>query len=160
MTKKVNWDSTFSNPIKRNLSGHPSAQPKYSSGKDRMQKAYQQQLAQEEAENMLKKAMPAMSALLKCRLQNKTALKVMRPLVYQTSELQKGSQGAKFVDTQKVLQPGVELILKSLDPNMQEFIFEDQNGTEVVLPYLAQTKLMTCTNIYEDVKEFIRNKGE
>lgn len=160
MTKKVNWDNVYSDPVRRNLSGSSTAQPKYTSGKDRLQKAFQVQKEQEQAENMLKKAMPAMSALLKCRLENKTPLEVRRPLVYMTSEMQKSERGASFIDTQKTVNPGTNLILKGLDPNLQEFIFEDENGNEIVLPYTAQKQLMTQTNIYEDVKKFIENKGE
>lgn len=159
MTKKVDWESTFKNPIQRNLSGNANVEPKYSSGKDRLQKAFELEKEQEAAREMLNKAMPAMSALLKCRLQSKTPLVVQRPLVYQSSELRTYTNGAKFEDVQKSVYPGTQLILKSLDPNMQEFIFEDQEGNEVVLPYTSQIQLMTQTNIYEDVKKFIEENS-
>lgn len=166
MKKKVNWDTIYSNPIQKNM----GQQGKYSSGREMLSKAMEREQEQRDAENMLRKAMPAMQALLKCRLENKTPLQVRRPLNYIANEIvhmridpyddNSEIMNSSFKDVRKSLNPGTELVLKSLDPHLQEFIFEDQNGNEVVLPYTMSTNLMTSTNIYEDVKKFIDNQGE
>lgn len=164
--KKIDWDSMYTDPIRRNLSGSANRNPKYSSGKDLLQKAMANELVREEAEKNMAQTLPAMQALLKCRLANKTPLTIMRPLAYISSELQKSTNGmgdvtgAKFVDVQKVLYPGTQLVLNGVDHNLQEFLFRDENGAEVVLPYSAQKELMISTDIYESVVEFINNKGE
>jgi len=170
MSKKIDWDAMYKGPT-RKLAGQ------YSSGKEYMQKAQASMERQQKAEEVLQKAQPAMEALLKCRLADRTPITVVNPLSYVTSELvtryeqisdprggwmdnKDNPLGSFFQDVQKAVQPGTTLILKSLDPNLQEFIFEDQSGNEVVLPYDAKQQLMTHTNIYQDVLEFINSKGE
>jgi hypothetical protein len=173
MTKKVDWESTYKPFGTQTVSG---AQPKYKSGKEYFQKAIEEQKIAEEIEANFQKALPALEALLKCRLESGTPLTIMRPLVYTASELvhqyeqtwddKRGefvngeSRGAQFQDVQKALQPGTELVLKSLDPNMSEFLFTDQKGNEIALPYMAKMELMTKTNIYESVIAFMNKRGD
>lgn len=177
MSKKINWEAIHTPHGSRALPG--AHQPKYRSGRDYFAKAEEQMYEQQQAQEMLQKAQPAMETLLKSRLMSKTPLVVMRPLVYQTSEMvttyeqiedrENGgwkddldnARGSYFTDVQKSIRPGTQLVLKSLDPNLQEFIFEDQNGKEIVLPYVAQQQLMISTNIYEDVNKFLQTyEGE
>lgn len=172
MNKKVDWSLTRKSPT-RKLGGS------HGSGREMLAKAQERHARQKKAEDLLRKAQPAMEALLKTRLVEKTPLLVKSHVVYQTSELhtdynqiwsddeggwvddKDSPRGSYFKDVQKVINPGTQLILKSLDHNLQEFIFEDQNGNEVVLPYGTKQALMMNTNIYEDVQEFINNfEGE
>lgn len=147
--------------------------PQYTSGRDMLAKAMERENEMRAAEEQLAKAYPAMEALLKTRMANKTPLVIQRPLMYVANEMvttygQRHNpetgwmeddlddpRGSYFKDVRKSVEPGTQLILKSLDHNLQEFVFEDQTGEEVAIPYEAKTALMTCTNIYEDVRAFI-----
>lgn len=179
MSKKIDWSKTKINHGDRALPGQ--GKPKYGSMREYLQKGQQRETEQEEIKIFMAKALPAMEALLRCRLQDKTPLTVMRELKYQTSELVHQYNGnevfneatgewerpkdaeimkSSFQDVVKSLQPGTQLVLKSLDHNLQEFIFADQSGKEVVMPYASKEALMMQTNIYEDVLNFINSKGE
>lgn len=159
MGKKVDWNQTY-RPPQRKLGGQ------YSSAKEMFAKAAEREIERQRAQENLQKAMPAFEALLKCRLSNGTALRVMRPIRYQTSELQKHMmgdemRGGKFQDVVKVLEPGTEMVLKSIDNTMQEFIFQGTDGEEIVLPFTVKKELMMQTNVYEDTIKFIEDtKGE
>jgi hypothetical protein len=172
MTKVVDWNQTFKGP-KRKLGGS------HASGRDMLAKARERHEREVQAKDLLAKAQPAMEALLKTRLLEKTSLIVKSHIAFLTSEMktdydqiwsdQEGGwvddkdspRGSYFVDVQKVINPGTELVLKSLDHNLQEFIFHDQNQEEVVIPYSAKQSLMISTNIFEDVQKFINNlEGE
>ena len=120
------------------------------------------------AQNFLRKAFEPMRALLEVRLKNRTPLRVMRPLVYDSSVLAhqeedddfyvvKKSESAlgTFVDTKIQIPVGETLLFKSLYPAMREFIFEDSKGKEHVISYDQQNLLMTQTDIYETVREFM-----
>lgn len=173
MSKKVDWGATYKPFGTQTMGGN---QPKYKSGKEYFAKAIEEQKVQESIQENFQKALPALESLLKCRLESGSPLVVMRPLTYVTSELvhqyeqtwsnernefvNGESRGAQFQDVQKALRPGTELVLKSLDPNMSEFLFVDQQGNEVALPYSAKMELMTKTNIYESVIAFMNKRGE
>lgn len=134
------------------------------------------EVEQKQVQENLAKALPAMEALLKCRMEDKTPLTIVRPFQYKTSELVHqydqtwdDNEGgwvngevkySAFQDVVKSIPSGTQLILKGLDHNLQEFIFEDQNGEEVVIPYNAKKGLMLQTNVYEDVVNFINKTGE
>ena len=134
---------------------------------------------QQNQQELLQKAQPLMETLLKSRLASKTPLLIVTPLSYQTNEMVTtynqmedrvnggwmddldNPRNSFFRDVQKSIYPGTQLILKSLDPNLQEFIFEDQNGKEVVIPYAAKQQLMVNSNILNDVNEFLHTtEGE
>lgn len=156
MSKKIDWNSTYTEPFRRNLSGQSGARGKYGSGKEKMQKAFADMKEQEVIKENLNKMLPAMQQLLLIRMKNKTPLKVMRPLRYTTHELQKGNiQGqavaTHFVDVVKVINPGTELVLKSLDHNLQQFIFQTSNGEEIEMNYAEQENLLMQTDVYETV---------
>ncbi len=163
--KKINWDSTYSNPIPKKVNVRPGTNS-YSSGREYLAKAFENEKIQREINENLAKALPAMEALLKCRLASKTPLKVVRPFVYASSEISHtiGSGGevvnSSFHDVHKSLPLGTELTLTGIDHNLQEFIFVSQRGEEVALPYISKQQLMTQTTIYEDVIEFMRLKKE
>tara|TARA_R110000868_G_C10973188_1_gene771469 strand:+ start:20362 stop:20874 length:513 start_codon:yes stop_codon:yes gene_type:complete len=170
MSKVIDWDKTYQGPVRKTAG-------KYASGKEYMAKAQESLVHEQQAQEALTKAQPAMEALLKCRMMDKTPLKVLNALPYMANEMitQYGqisdpnggwmddlddARGSYFNEVQKSVRPGTELILKSLDPNLQEFVFEDQHGNEVAIPYSAKPQLMTHTNIYQDVLNFINSKGE
>ncbi len=165
MNKKLNWDEIYTAPVRRNLGNKPGSS-KYGSGKEMMLKAFEASKMQDRVNEVLNKARPAMEALLKCRLEDRLPLTVVRPLSYMSSEIvhQRDQFGevykSAFQDVQKQVYPGTILILKSLDQNLQEFIFEDQKGREVSLPYASKNQLMTQTNIYEDVLNFLNQRNE
>ena len=175
MSKKLDWNAISMHHGARPLPG-AQGKPKYSSGRDYLQKGLEQEAEQRKMQENLVKAMPAMEALLKCRMEDKTPLTVIRPFQYQTSELvhqyeqhwddSEGGwvngevQYSAFQDVAKSIQKGTQLILKGLDHNLSEFIFEDQAGNEVVIPYSAKKGLMLQTNIYEDVVNFINKQEE
>jgi hypothetical protein len=127
---------------------------------------------QEAAQNYLKKAFPTMLALLEYRLANGEPLMVMRPLRYQTSEIpqaeeddgfyqtRKSEGSTKFVDVIKTIMPGTQLVLKALDPVLQEFVFVDAQNKEYALNFVERNNLMTQTDIYETVKSYLEAKGE
>ncbi len=172
MSKSVDWESTYK-PFGFQRNG---PQPKYRSGKEYFQKAQEDQAQQEEMARNFQKSLPALEALLKCKLEDRSPLSVVRPIGYVTSDLvhvreqveDRVNGGWKdgdvkysqFQDVRKSVRPGTTLVLKSLDPHLQEFIFLDQDGKEVVLPYSAKMELMTKTNIYESVMAFMKKRGE
>jgi len=165
MNKKIDWNRIYS-PPKKVLGGE------YSSGRDLLQKALEREEEQKKVHQNFQKALPAMNALLKCRLEEKTPLMVIRELRYQASDMvhQRAWNPAtgendgevthsSFTDVIKSVKPGTRLLLKAVDNTMQEFIFSDQNGEELIIPFSAKQQLMTQTNIYESVVAFL-NKLE
>lgn len=129
---------------------------------------------QQAAEAYLQKAMPAMVALLEFKMRTREPLLVMRPLRYQTSEIVKGDAiddafynrrsddrpADKFTDVIKTILPGTQLILKSLDTALSEFIFEDGMGNEHCLSFSERNNLMTQTSVFEEVRNYLETKGE
>lgn len=129
----------------------------------------QERIQLEKAEALLRKATAPMAELLKIRLSKGTPLKVMRSLTYSTSTIggnkeepeddfyivrKSESSIGEFKDVKVTIPVGTDLLLKSLDPTMQEFIF-DGNGQEHCIPYCEQNLLMTHTDIYESVEKYI-----
>lgn len=165
MSKKIDWDKTYKEPFRKNLGGGaPGTQGKYSSGREMMEKSFQESLVQQEVEENLEKMLPAMEKLYVIRLHNHTPLKVMRPIIYQTSELQKSTRGdemvnGKYTDVQKRINPGTELMVKSINPSMQMLVFEDSRGEEIEISFSEQKKLIMNTDIYETVLD-LYNKGQ
>jgi hypothetical protein len=171
MSKKIDWDA-IATPHGSRM--HPGQRgPKYRSSKEYLQKGLQVEEEQKRIQENMAKTFPALEALLKCRLENGTPLQVNRPISYVTSELKHQRawnpheedytgeiQKSWFADTRKTIRPGTVLMLKSLDPTMSEFIFTDQDGNEFAVPYTAKEALMTQTNVYEDVINFMNNRGE
>jgi hypothetical protein len=145
----------------------------YSSFREFLAKSEKLRLEQEEATKYLSKALPAMVKLLEIRFSNGEALKVMRPLRYQTSVLKSemedeldrsfyksdGNRADSFVDTIKVINPGSLLMLKSLDPQMREFILVDGLGKEHCVSFDDRNALLTQTDIFETVKNLFE-QGE
>lgn len=167
--KKVVWGD---GQIKRNLRpGH------YASLAEMLEKSDRLRLEQESAQAYLVKALPAMLKLLEIRMTNGEPMLVMRPLRYSTSMLKsqmeddidrsfyntdKNTQGAndKFVDVTKTINPGTQIVLKSLDPNLREFIFVDGMGKEHPISYDERNSILTQTDIFETVKKLFESKGE
>lgn len=165
--KKIVWGD---GQIKRNLRpGH------YASLNEMLEKADRLRLEQESAQAYLLKALPAMLKLLEIRMTNGEPLTVMRPLRYNTSMLKSqmeddidrsfynnsnAPQQDKFVDVQKTINPGTQIVLKSLDPNLREFIFQDGMGKEHAISYDERNSILTQTDIFETVKKLFESKGE
>lgn len=138
----------------------------YKSLQDWLGKAQAMQDEQLEAQAYLQKAGPAMAKLLELRLLDRTPLIVMRPLAYETSVLESSTQDAldrgfyksdqnkpdKFINVRKVLTPGTQLMIKALDPQLQEFVFEDGAGQEHSISFDYRSQLMTQTDIFETVR--------
>lgn len=168
--KKVVWTppSSIHNPKKQ--------AGQYGSFKELVQKANRVREEQEQAQAYLHKAMPAMLKLLEMRLQKGEALRVMRPIRYQTSKLQSELQKSeyddgfynnpnrsandKFVDVVETVLPGTQLVLKALDPNLREFIFQDGGGKEYAIPFETRNQLMTQTDVFETVRGLFEDRGE
>lgn len=154
MKKTVNWPEAKVTSAKR-------AAGSYGSFKEFANK--QNALAEEQAraQEFLGKAFPVMLTLLEHRLRNQEPLVVMRPLRYQTSELEKSedprgnARGAKFVDRIAVINPGTQLVLKAIDPTLQEFVFEDAQQREYAINFVERNNLMTQTDIYEVAKKYL-----
>lgn len=158
MSKKVVWGDGTIQRVKR-----PGT---YSSYAEFIEKADKLRVEQETAQAYLQKAGPAMSKLLEMRFAKGDALIVMRPLKYQTSALQssledeidrgfyKSDYGKpdKFVDVIKVINPGTQLVLKALDPNLREFILVDGLGKEHCVSFDDKNALMTQTDIFETIR--------
>lgn len=147
----------------------------YRSFHDMFKKAIEREDEQREAQMYLQKAMPAMLALLEYKLAHAEPLLVMRPLVYMTSELGKSEDDdgfystrhvdekqsvGKFVDVRKTITPGTQLMLKSLDMSLNEYVFQDARGKEHAISFEDRNLLMTQTSIFEEVKQFLANRGE
>jgi len=168
MSKKVIWpEGKFGSAARR-----PGT---YTSLAERFEKAESQDREQRSAQEYLQKAMFPMIKLLELRMQKAMPLIVMRPLRYQTSGLNtqdddndgfynvSKSQGANanFVDKVVTIMPGTQLVLKSLDPSMQEFIFVDGEGKEHPISYSQRDALLTQTDIFEVTRQYLEeNKGE
>jgi len=180
MSKKIVWKDTPYSPKRKAGT--------YSSYREFLEKANKLQDEQEKAREYLNKAKPAMSKLLEIRMTNGEPLTVMRPFRYQTtvmrSELLKGSEdaasdaafyggaandpnneftkakNATFVEVTKTINPGMQIILKGIDPNLREFIFQDALGEEHAIPYDSRDALMMQTNVFEDVQKLMEGKEE
>ena len=165
--KKVVWPEA-------KISSNNKKAGTYGSYREFLEKANKLREEQEQAQEYLQKAMPAMTKLLELRMANREALTVMRPFQYQTSEMpgqsseeddgfynvrKSESFNAKFVDVMKTVHPGTQLIFKALDTQMQEFIFEDGMGKEHAISFSDRDKLLTCTNIFETIKQYFE-KGD
>ena len=173
MSKKLDWDELYKPFGTQTVDG---VQPKYRSGRELLQKRMEEQKNTERLQKNFYKIVPALEALLKCRMESGNPLEVRRSISYTNSELvhtyaqvedrENGGwkngdvQYSQFQDVEKSLAPGTKLILKSLDPTMNEFIFEDQLGNEIILPYLSKQQLMTQTDIYESVLDFMNKQGD
>lgn len=162
MKKQVTWGLPKIASAKR-------APGTYGSFRELMEKSKSLQQEQEEAQSYLAKAMPAMVALLEYKLRNQEPLIVMRPLRYQTSDInseeddgfyKSTSRDPKFKDVIKTILPGTQLMLKSLDMALQEFVFQDASGNEHSLNFVERNNILTQTNIYEEVKSYLESKGE
>lgn len=151
MSKKIDWDANYTDPIRRKMGSS-----KYSSGKDLLSKAFAAEQAQKSVIVNLDKAMPLAEKLLAMRIHNKTPLKVMRPLHYRSSELQKGS--SQFVDVTKSIYPGVDLHIKMVDYPMQELVFSASNGEEIAINFADSKQILLNTDIYETVMQVIDNQ--
>lgn len=166
--KKVSWGPPqLQNPNSPFLKGQKTFKQVWENG---MKLEAEQQAAQQ----YLIKAQPAMVALLEYKLRHREPLVVMRPLRYQTSEIEKGDHiddafynrnkdekpNDKFTDVIKTILPGTQLMLKSLDMTLQEFVFEDAMGNEHAINFADRNALMTQTSIYEEVKKYLEIKGE
>ena len=130
--------------------------------KDEWAKALERDEEEQAAVAFLQKARPGMAALLEMKLKGQEPLIVMRPIQYTATETVNKSGNPerpnfKIEMVQKMIYPGTQLVLKSIDPNMQSFIFVNGAGEEVELGYGERDKLMTHTNIYELTKHFIEN---
>lgn len=139
----------------------------YGSYRELLEKSAERDAEQKEAEAFLVKAMPAMVALLEYKLRNREPLVVMRPLRYQTSELpeqdgfyKSDTQKPTFKDVIKTILPGTQLMLKSLDLALNEFVFEDAMGNEHAINFVERNNLMTQTSVFEEVKNYLETKGE
>jgi hypothetical protein len=64
----------------------------------------------------------------------------------------------KFVDVIKTILPGTQLMLKSIDTMMQEFIFVDAQQREYALNFVERNNLMTQTDVYETVQKYLEGK--
>lgn len=159
--KKVTWGQPqLQNPNSPFLKGKKTFKEAWAQGQ-------KFEAEQAEAQAYLLKAMPAMVALLEYKLKNQEPLVVMRPLRYQTSELpeqdgfyKSDSQRPVFKDVIKTILPGTQIVLKSLDMSLQEFVFQDAQGNEHCLNFTERNNLMTQTNVFEQVKSFLETKGE
>lgn len=149
----------------------------YGSIGEALEKSDRLRMEQEKAQSYLVKALPAMLTLLEIRFTNRNPLTVMRPLRYQTSVLKSEmeddldksfyntdknvAQGNdKFIDTVKTINPGTQLMLKGLDPNLREFIFQDGMGKEHAISYDERNSLLTQTDIFETVQKLFEGRGE
>lgn len=162
MSKVVDWNRTFK-PIASPLT--KASQKMGSSGnmKEDFKKSYQMLMEQEAAQETLKKAFPAMSAVLLNRMIEKRPLKVMRPLPYTTESLSgneeddgfysSGGAGENvaFKSITKVIPVGTELTFITLEKSMNQLWFKTDKGEEVGIYLEEQSRLMTQTDIYEVV---------
>lgn len=154
------------------ISSAERAPGSYGSFRELVNKAEGLRAEQEKAEAFLRKAMPFMLAILEHRLKYNEPLTVMRPLRFQTSELQSQQDdndgfyntrksetvNDKFVDVIKTILPGTQLLLKAIDPNLQEFIFVDALNKEYALNFVERNNLMTQTDIYESTMKYLESK--
>jgi hypothetical protein len=147
----------------------------YASIGEALEKSDRLRAEQEKAHSYLVKALPALLKLLEIRFTNGQPLTVMRPLRYSTSVLKsemedeldksfynsdKNQANDKFIDVVKTVNPGTQLFLKSLDPNLREFVFKDGMNKEHAISYDERNSLLTQTDIFETVQKLFEGKGE
>lgn len=141
----------------------------YGSMREKFAKARIQEQEQDAANEYLKKAQVPMSTLLDMRLQERQPLIVMRPLSYVTSVMNtededdgfynmSKSSAPKFVDKRVTVLPGTQLLIKALDPHLQEFIFEDGTGKEHAISFAYRNALLTQTDIWETTQKYFEGK--
>ena len=104
----------------------------------------------EQAENFAKSHAPFFLKFLELHLAKGLPLVVQSPIRYDTSEFAKSHTGGRFIDRVAALTPGTQLLLKSVDSPMREFIFENQKGEEIVLPFAIKEELASKTNVYDE----------
>lgn len=114
---------------------------------------------QKEAAEYLNKAYPLMEALFRLKIENKEPFFIRRALRYQTADLEKSEGGrAKFIDTIKTILPGTQIVLKSLDMSLQEFVFGDALGNEHAINFVDAKNIMMQSDIMESVRDFLNGK--
>ena len=164
MRKKVVWG------VPKIGSAKPAGS--YGSMAEKIEKSNSLREEQAAAQMYLRKCMPAMLTLLNIRLENGQPLTVMRPLSYVTSVFEKSLEDDidrsfynntyekpdKFVDVRKTINPGTQIVLKSLDMGLNEFIFSDALGNEHAISFDDRNALLTQTDIFETVKKLLENK--
>lgn len=140
----------------------------FSSLAEKFQAAQMERDEVEGAELFLQKARPAMLALLEIKMRNREPIYVMRPIAYEGTGFEKSYDprdpsiviNSKPVVERKMLLPGNRILFKSIDPNLHLFIFEDPRGEEVEIPFNDRDLLLTKTDIYEQVKNFMESIKE
>lgn len=138
--------------------------------KEMWERGQQVEKEQQEAQAYLQKAMPGMQAIFDLKAQRGEPFVVMRPLNYMTSGLNveeddgfyavKKSEQPKFVDQQKTIMPGTSLILKAVDSVLNEYIFVDGRGKEHAISMDQKNAILTQTDVFETVKQYLDLKGE
>ena len=165
MSKNIDWSNGYVHKV-------PRAAGEYASFREKMEKAHDVLDEQRRAQEYLAKASFPMAKLLEIRMSKGEPLIVMRPLMYQTSGfaeeeeddgfyVKKSEQvNPKFVDITVTIHPGTQLVLKSLNPSLQQFVFEDAMGKEHEISYTQKDLLMTQTDIFETVQKYFETQGE
>lgn len=142
--------------------------------KARFAQATQERDFAEQAQNLMKSQAPLMERILLHTLAQTKTLYVNRSLKFQTSELSTEQEDpdnfyfvrksqeslGKYVDVVKEIPAGTTLMLKSLDPTMQEFIFLDQHQREWAIPYVSKPALCTQTHVYELTQELLARQPQ
>lgn len=169
MTKRVVWSDG------KVQAARPAGT--YSSYAEYLTKAERFREEQASAQAYLAKAELPMLKLLELRFTKGEPLIVMRPLRYQTSEIEGSNHDeldksfynthkssndkmSKFIDVVKTIYPGTQLMLKGLDTQMREFIFTDGGGKEHAISFDERRALLTQTDIFETVREYFEKQGK
>jgi hypothetical protein len=171
MKKVINWKSIEKESIK---SDSPT------SGRAYLEEAKKSLKQQVESQETLAKAIPLCETLLRTRLLNKTPILIKKSFQYVTSDLvtdysQKWDDseggwvadlsdptGAHLQDHTHLIPVGTELVLKSIDMNLFEFIFKSniEGQEEITLPFTTKHNLMFSSNIIETVDDYLQGVKE
>lgn len=158
MSKKVVWSEP-------KLPSKPAGQ--YNTYAEFAAKANERLAQQQEAQTLMAKCMPAMLKLLEIKMVNGEPLNVVRPLNYMSDEMHKSynsmgeSNGAQFRTVRKTINVGAQLLFKSFDSVLNEFIFTDTRSSEEhAITSDQRNFLLTQTDIYETIRDLINKQGE
>lgn len=150
--KKVSWPEPH-------VASRLKAPGTYGSYQELQVEMQSRQAEHEAAQQYFEKAAPVMNALFEYKLAHGEPLIVMRPFRYETSELVKGGNSASFQSRINVIMPGTQIILKSVEQTMQQFIFADALGNEHEIGFVERKNLLTQTNVFEETKSYLESKG-
>ena len=174
MTKVIDWEKTYKNPI-GDITAGIGSQSTSRNMKEAFAKSYTQLREDEKVQELMNEILPIAKGLLFTRMTEGTPLKVVRPLRYTTESLGgqdeeeddgfymvRKSEGfnAKYQSIVKTIRPGTELTFINLEKSMGQLWFRTNEGKEIGIYLQEQDGLLTQTDIFDIAKRYVEGQYE